>query len=605
MPGLVGIVTKMPKEWAEAQLAQMLKAVCHESFYKTGTWGNTAQGVYVGWVAREGSTSEGMPVCNEAGNVSLIFSGEEYPAPSTLQRLKSQGHSFNPKDSSYLVHAYEEDVDFLPAVNGRFHGLISDSGKGNSLLFNDRYGMHRLYYHEAKDAFYFAAEAKAILAVRPELRRIDPVGLGEFVSCSCTLEHRSIFDGIQLMPSAAAWTFRNGAVENKKTYFDTREWEQQQPLDDEAYYEQLRSVLVENLPRYFDGSERMGISLTGGLDTRVILGLHQPAPGSLPCYTFGGIYRESQDVKIARRVASQQKQPFQVIELGKQFLEQFPRYVERSMYLTEGCIDASRSADLYVSEKARHIASAKIVGTYGSEIIRQGIMFKPTPPLAGLYRPEFLQHVTNAAGTYAKLRREHPATFAAFLQSPRYHFGVLALEQSQLTVRSPYLDNDFVRVAYRAPALSDDKKDVRLRLIRSGDRGLADMPTDLGFGGRRNGVVATLNQKMQWFTFKAEYAYDYGMPRRLVQFDHAFSWMHFEKLFLGRHKFYHFRVWYRDALSKYIQEILLDQRTLSRPYLDAKVLRAMVNGHTNGTENHTATIHKILGVELLHRAFVD
>ena len=40
------------------------------------------------------------------------------------------------------------------------------------MLFNDRYGMHRLYYHQAKEAFYFAAEAKAILAVRPELRAL-------------------------------------------------------------------------------------------------------------------------------------------------------------------------------------------------------------------------------------------------------------------------------------------------------------------------------------------------------------------------------------------------------------------------------------------------
>ena len=37
------------------------------------------------------------------------------------------------------------------------------------MLFNDRYGMQRIYYHQSKDAFYFAAEAKAILAVRPEL----------------------------------------------------------------------------------------------------------------------------------------------------------------------------------------------------------------------------------------------------------------------------------------------------------------------------------------------------------------------------------------------------------------------------------------------------
>jgi len=35
------------------------------------------------------------------------------------------------------------------------------------VLFNDRYGMQRLYYNESREAFYFAAEAKAVLAVCP------------------------------------------------------------------------------------------------------------------------------------------------------------------------------------------------------------------------------------------------------------------------------------------------------------------------------------------------------------------------------------------------------------------------------------------------------
>ena len=35
------------------------------------------------------------------------------------------------------------------------------------MLFNDRFGLQRIYYHEGKDAFYFAAEAKAILKVQP------------------------------------------------------------------------------------------------------------------------------------------------------------------------------------------------------------------------------------------------------------------------------------------------------------------------------------------------------------------------------------------------------------------------------------------------------
>src|SRR5207245_2473716 len=55
----------------------------------------------------------------------------------------------------------------LTALNGRFHGLLLDRARRTATIFNDRYGLQRLYVHESKDAFYFAAEAKAILTVRP------------------------------------------------------------------------------------------------------------------------------------------------------------------------------------------------------------------------------------------------------------------------------------------------------------------------------------------------------------------------------------------------------------------------------------------------------
>ena len=334
----------------------------------------------------------------------------------------------------------------------------SDRLQGTTTLFNDRYGMHRMYYHEAKEAFYFSAEAKAILAVRPELRTVDPRSLGEFVACGCVLENRTLFPAIHLLPAASSWRFRKGAIERKSSYFQPREWESLPPLETEPYYQELREVFARSLPKYLNGRERIGMSLTGGLDTRMIMAWHKALPKSLPCYTFGGMYRDCQDVLKARKVANICQQRHQVIQTGDEFLSSFSRYAERSIYLTDGCVDLSRSPDLYVSEKARDIAPVKIVGTYGSEIIRQAVMFKPVLPIAGLFRPEFLSYVHQAWPVYTELRREHPVTFAAFRQSPWQHFGVLALEQTQLSVRSPYLDNDFVRTVFRAP-----KSDVKRR----------------------------------------------------------------------------------------------------------------------------------------------
>lgn len=91
----------------------------------------------------------------------------------------------------------------------------------------------------------------------------------------------------------------------------------------------------------------------------------------------------------------------------------------------------------------------------------------------------------------------------------------------------------------------------------------------------------------------------------MARIDHALSPFHVERLFLGRHKYYHFRVWYRDVLSKYVQEMLLDPLTLSRPYLDRNAVEAIVRGHLKGGRNYTTEIHKLLSIELLHRLFVD
>src|SRR5216684_7381509 len=144
MPGLVGLITKMPRQRAEQELLRMVEALRHEDFYVAGTWIDESLGVYVGWVAREGSFSDGMPLRNERGDVTLVFSGEEFPEPGTVQGLKERGHEIDVASSSYLVHLYEEDPSFPKGLNGRFQGLLIDQNRRTVVLFNDRYGMHRI-----------------------------------------------------------------------------------------------------------------------------------------------------------------------------------------------------------------------------------------------------------------------------------------------------------------------------------------------------------------------------------------------------------------------------------------------------------------------------
>src|SRR6478609_7144815 len=95
------------------------------------------------------------------------------------------------------------------------------------------------------------------------------------------------------------------------------------------------------------------------------------------------------------------------------------------------------------------------------------------------------------------------------------------------------------------------------------------------------------------------------MPQWLARIEHGLSRLHLEHLFLGRHKFCHYRTWYRDQLSQYVREMLLDSRALARPYIERKEVERIVHKHVSGEANYTTAIHQMLTLELVHRQFLD
>src|SRR5690242_16017681 len=126
MPGIVGLISRKPRDIAERELLRMVEAMRHEDFYVAGTWTDESLGIYVGWIARRGFFSDGMHLRNEQGDVVLVFAGEEFPEPGGKSRLKHSGHEFDAAGQSYLAHLYEQESSFPANLNGRFHGLLVD-----------------------------------------------------------------------------------------------------------------------------------------------------------------------------------------------------------------------------------------------------------------------------------------------------------------------------------------------------------------------------------------------------------------------------------------------------------------------------------------------
>ena len=607
MPGLTGIISKKHIDENTKDLNEMIESMTHESFYVRGKYVNEDIGLYVGWTCHPDAFDDCMPIINENRDTLLFFSGQDFPDENKIMKLKTMGHQFRTNlDAGYLVHQYEEMGDsFFRGLNGFFHGLLLDLKTNKIKLFNDRYGMKRLYYFIGKDEFLFSSEAKALLKIRPDLRVVNSASLGEYFSCGCVLNNKTHFKNVSLIPGGSLWSFHKDGEIKKESYFSPKEWEEQTILGENDFFASIEETFKDILPRYLRAKGKIGLSLTGGLDTRMILATADIKPQSLPCFTYGGIYRDSYDVKVSRKVAAVCNQPHQILSLDQRFMKEFPMLAEKAVYISDGIMDVSSAPNLYVSNLARNIADVRLTGNYGQEVLRRYVAFRPNPPIRKLFNSEFLPHIQAAAKTYSQHLQSNRLTFSLFKQAPWYQYCRYVVEESQMVQRSPYFDNDLVKIVYRAPLVSLRKDTIAWDIISNNSVELRRIPTDRGAHGEVPLLISWLTRLYREFTFKMEYYYKDGMPQWAERIDQIFRPLHLENLFLGRHKYYHMRPWFRDKWADYLREVLLDRKALSRDFLNGPFLEEMVERHIKGDRNYTNWINKCLTVELMHRLLIE
>jgi asparagine synthase (glutamine-hydrolysing) len=297
-------------------------------------------------------------------------------------------------------------------------------------------------------------------------------------------------------------------------------------------------------------------------------------------------------------------QPHEVIGIDREFLVKFPELAQRAVYLSDGACDVTTAIDLYVQDRAVAAAPVRITGTNGGEILRRLIAFKPSRLAGKVLAPDLAGSLGTAESTYEKELRGNRLTFTAFKQSPWYMAPKFVLERTRLQLRMPYFDNELVSLAYRAPQEGLENS-LSLRLAIDGNPMLANVKTDRSGARGTPRLLRKVRSLVDEFAFKADYAYDSGMPQWLATADHALAPLRLDRFMLGRHKFHHFRVFYRDELAGFVRDILLDRRTASRPYFEWKNVERAVIGHTEGSANYTREIHKLLSIELLTRQLIE
>ena len=142
-------------------------------------------------------------------------------------------------------------------------------------------------------------------------------------------------------------------------------------------------------------------------------------------------------------------QPHQTISVGDEFLKQFPRLAEQTVRITDGAMDVSGAAEfmsIVWRDKSRRCGLPAITGRK----FCAGMLHSNHAVLRKCF-PRILFRSFLPPRRLIPKKRGNPLSFIAFKQVPWHHYSRLAVEQSQITVRSPFLDNDLVALAFQAP----------------------------------------------------------------------------------------------------------------------------------------------------------
>jgi asparagine synthase (glutamine-hydrolysing) len=240
---------------------------------------------------------ETQPIFNEDKSLCIFMAGEVFDYESEKQSLVKGGHHFKLEnnDAEYCIHLYEElGKKAFEKLNGSFLIVLYDRDSHKLLIVNDRFSSYPLFYYANKGMLLFGTQLHPLLKFDELPRRLNLQAVFDFFTFTRVLGTNTYYEDIKVLPPATVLCYYEGNI-SFTPYWEMKYKEEKHP---ERYYvNKLAKALKKSVARRTHGSHRLGILLSGGLDSRTILA----ASDKQMAFTYGN--SEEQEVKIAKRIA--------------------------------------------------------------------------------------------------------------------------------------------------------------------------------------------------------------------------------------------------------------------------------------------------------------
>ena len=555
-------------------------------------------------------TLQPAPQLGRGGSLRVLFNGDLHNFTELRSEIERRGER-PPSDACDLIAALyaREKLAFIPRLKGSFCAAVLDEERGRLVLVSDRLASYPLYWFNGQRGFTFASELRAVVRDHPK-PALDLETVATIASLGFPFGEGTLAAGILLVPPASTVTYdwKSGAATIQR-YAALADRFQASDVPRPEYYRELNAAFVLAMDHAVAGDARFGLSLSGGLDTRVLLSALDRLRVPLSTFTIGG--KGCADEVIAEQLSRMATTDHRFVELGNQYLGDLVPNMRRMVSLTDGmyishgftetlALQAFEESNFSVLLRghAGELAKTSTAWPLHTDAAINGMQtteqFLPymLARLDSYYHGGSLRSVFKGAGAevfdngHARHTLERivgdvplaPPELCSYLYLHEYHRRVtvpsLEIFRHVVDVRMPLADTEFLDVVLQGRREWRENTEIHRELIRFNSRRF------LGVRNTNTGARAGAGAREEWLFDKLNSAL-----RRL----NVYGYRHYHSFFDG---------WMRTAFVDSVERVLLSPEALGRGNLNPTAIKTLIGEAQQGSRAHDHVLQVLATVEL-------
>ena len=323
-----------------------------------------------------------QPMTDQSESIWIVFNGEIYNFPELKIELESYGHTFQTKsDTEVIIYGYKQwGIDVFNHLNGMFDLAVWDDNLKRLVIARDAMGIKLLYYKIENGRLYFGSEIRPILAALKEKPEIDPAALNLFLRYRYTPSPLTIYKGIKKLAPGTMLVFENGDYYVKRWYQYKPEPFSPMKSPSEAR-EELLEIYKQAVKRHLLSDVPVGLLLSGGIDSGLLLGLMNLQGSNWPTFTVGyGKSFKDDELIDAAETAKIFSSNHTSVEINRNVFE---KSLPKIVAAVEEPVATSSIVPMYfVCERARQDVKVALVGQgpdelFGGYLRHLGLRYAP------------------------------------------------------------------------------------------------------------------------------------------------------------------------------------------------------------------------------------